>query len=174
MPPTVDDPLIIAGSASMSLGREVAEYLRLPLGRGEVIQFSEGNLFVRVLENVRGRQIYLIQGSVFPANDQFMELLFWIDALKRASAASVTALIPYFSWVTKRTSRACRSPPVCVPMPSRRPERIAWSRWTCTHLRFRGSFTSRSMTSTPYPSCATRSNESDCRISWSSHRTPAS
>src|SRR5919197_2197148 len=98
MTPTDDDPLIFAGSASRSLGTEIAEYLHVPLGRGEVLRFSEGNLFVRVLENVRGRQVYLIQGTVFPANDQFMELLFWIDALKRASAASVTALIPYFSY----------------------------------------------------------------------------
>ena len=98
MAPTVDDPLIFAGSASRSLGAEIAEYLGVPLGRGEVLQFSEGNLFVRVLENVRGRQVYLVQGTVFPANDQFMELLFWIDALRRASAASVTALIPYFSY----------------------------------------------------------------------------
>src|SRR5881397_2656350 len=93
-----DDPLIFAGSASRSLGAEIAEYLQLPLGRGEVLRFSEGNLFVRVLENVRGRRVYLVQGTVFPANDQFTELLFWIDALKRASAASVTALIPYFSY----------------------------------------------------------------------------
>ncbi len=90
MKPNEDDPLIFAGSASRSLGAEIAEYLRLPLGRGEVLRFSEGNLFVRVRENVRGRHVYLIQGTVFPANDQFMELLFWIDALKRASAASVT------------------------------------------------------------------------------------
>jgi ribose-phosphate pyrophosphokinase len=95
---TDDDPLIFAGSASRLLGQEVAEYLGLPLGRGEVLRFSEGNLFVRVLENVRGRQVYLVQGTVFPANDQFMELLFWIDALKRASATSVTAVIPYFSY----------------------------------------------------------------------------
>jgi ribose-phosphate pyrophosphokinase len=95
---TDDNPLIFAGSASRSLGAEIAEYLQSPLGRGEVLRFSEGNVFVRVLENVRGRQIYLVQGTVFPANEQFMELLFWIDALKRASAASVTALIPYFSY----------------------------------------------------------------------------
>lgn len=95
---TDDDPLIFAGSASGSLGMEIAAYLRLPLGRGESLRFSEGNLFVRVLENVRGRHVYLVQGTVFPANDQFMELLFWIDALKRASAASVTAVIPYFSY----------------------------------------------------------------------------
>jgi ribose-phosphate pyrophosphokinase len=98
MPPTDDDPLIFAGSANRSLGADISEYLQLPLGRGEVFRFSEGNLFVRVLETVRGRQVYLVQGTVFPANDQFMELLFWIDALKRASAASVTALIPYFSY----------------------------------------------------------------------------
>ncbi len=98
MRPTVDDPLIFSGSASRALGGEIAEYLRLALGRGDVLRFSEGNVFVRVLENVRGRHAYLVQGTVFPANDQFMELLFWIDALKRASAASVTALIPYFSY----------------------------------------------------------------------------
>jgi ribose-phosphate pyrophosphokinase len=95
---TDDDPLIFAGSASRLLGREIAEYLQVPLGRSEVLRFSEGNLFPRVLENVRGRTVYLVQGTVFPANAQFMELLFWIDALKRASAASVTAVIPYFSY----------------------------------------------------------------------------
>src|ERR687888_1495424 len=98
MRPSADEPLIFAGSASRALGAEIAEYLRLPLGRGDVLRFSEGNVFVRVLENVRGRHTYLVQGTVFPANDQFMELLFWIDAFKRASAASVTALIPYFSY----------------------------------------------------------------------------
>ena len=63
-----------------------------------MIRFSDGNLFVRVKENVRGRRVYLVQSTVFPANDNFMELLFWIDALKRASAESVTAVIPYFSY----------------------------------------------------------------------------
>jgi ribose-phosphate pyrophosphokinase len=91
-------PLIFGGSASRELAGGIAAYLDLPLSRNEVIRFSEGNLFVRVLDNVRGRNVFLVQGTVFPANDQFMELLFWIDALKRASAASVTALIPYFSY----------------------------------------------------------------------------
>jgi ribose-phosphate pyrophosphokinase len=96
---TVDeDPLLFAGSASATLAAETADYLGLRIASSEVIRFSEGNLFVRVLENVRGRDVFLVQGTVFPANDQFMELLFWIDAFKRASAASVTALIPYFSY----------------------------------------------------------------------------
>jgi ribose-phosphate pyrophosphokinase len=63
-----------------------------------VLRFSEGNLFVRVQENVRGRDAFIVQGTAYPANDNFMELLFWIDALKRASAASVTAVIPYFGY----------------------------------------------------------------------------
>jgi ribose-phosphate pyrophosphokinase len=59
------------------------------VGRGEVLRFSEGTLFPRILENVRGRRVYLVQSTVFPANDHFMELLFWVDAFKRASAATV-------------------------------------------------------------------------------------
>jgi ribose-phosphate pyrophosphokinase len=92
-----DEFLLFAGSASRRLGQSIAEYLGCELGESETLRFSEGNLFVRVLENVRGRDVFLVQGTAFPANDNFMELLFWIDALKRASAASVTAVIPYFS-----------------------------------------------------------------------------
>jgi ribose-phosphate pyrophosphokinase len=94
----VNDFLLFAGSASRKLGGAIADYLACPLGASETLRFSEGNLFVRVLDNVRGRDVFLVQGTGFPANDNFMELLFWIDALKRASAASVTAVIPYFSY----------------------------------------------------------------------------
>jgi ribose-phosphate pyrophosphokinase len=94
----VDDFLLFAGSASRRLGAAIAAYLDQPLAANETHRFSEGNLFVRVLENVRGRDTFIVQGTAFPANDNFMELLFWIDALKRASAASVTAVLPYFSY----------------------------------------------------------------------------
>jgi ribose-phosphate pyrophosphokinase len=93
-----EELLLFAGSASRKLGSAIADYLDVPLGASETLRFSEGNLFVRVLENVRGRDVYLVQGTAFPANDNFMELLFWIDAFKRASAASVTAVMPYFSY----------------------------------------------------------------------------
>jgi ribose-phosphate pyrophosphokinase len=93
-----EDFLLFAGSASTQLGRRIADYLGIELGASETLRFSEGNLFVRVLENVRGRNVFLVQGTAFPANDNLVELLFWIDAFKRASAASVTALIPYFSY----------------------------------------------------------------------------
>ncbi len=93
-----DDIVIFAGSGSPRLARRICDYLLIEPGKNETLHFSEGNIFVRVLQNVRGRRVYIIQSTVFPANDNFMELLFWIDALKRASAASVTAVIPYFSY----------------------------------------------------------------------------
>ncbi|HZE41469.1 MAG TPA: ribose-phosphate pyrophosphokinase [Stackebrandtia sp.] len=93
-----DDLVVLGGSASPILTKAICEILDIPVGEGEVLQFSDGNLFVKVGQNVRGRHVYLVQSTVFPANDHFMELLFWIDALKRASAASVTVLIPYFSY----------------------------------------------------------------------------
>jgi ribose-phosphate pyrophosphokinase len=90
--------LVFAGSGNPKLGRAIAAYLGCSLGESEVLRFSEGNLFVRVQQNVRGRDVFLVQGTGFPANDNFVELLFWIDAFKRSSAASVTAVIPYFSY----------------------------------------------------------------------------
>jgi len=93
-----DDILVFGGSGSPRLTKKICRYLDIPQGKGEVIRFSEGNLFVRVNENVRGRRVYIVQSTVYPANDHFMELLFWIDAFKRASADTVTAIIPYFSY----------------------------------------------------------------------------
>ncbi len=90
--------LLFAGSGNPVLGQEIADYLGVPLGRSEVLRFQEGNLFVRVQENVRGRDIFLVQGTAPPVNDNLVELLFWVDAFKLASAASVTVVIPYFSY----------------------------------------------------------------------------
>ena len=92
------DDVLLAGSASGELAGAIAGYLDHPLGACETHRFSDGNLFVRVQENVRGRDVYVVQAVAPPANDNFMELLFWVDALKRASASSVTAVIPYFSY----------------------------------------------------------------------------
>ena len=93
-----DDILIFGGSGSPQLTRHICAYLGTVPGRSEVLRFSEGNLFVRILENVRGRQVYLVQSTAFPANDNFMELLFWIDAFRRSSAAQITVILPYFSY----------------------------------------------------------------------------
>lgn len=95
---SLHDIVIFAGSSSPQLTASICQHLAVAPGKGEVITFSEGNTFVRVLENVRGREVYIIQSTIFPTNDSFMELLFWIDACNRASAASVTAVVPYFSY----------------------------------------------------------------------------
>jgi ribose-phosphate pyrophosphokinase len=91
--------LVLGGSASVKLTENICKELGLTPAKRDVIQFSDGALFVRVGENVRGRHVYLVQSTIFPTNDNFMELLFWIDALKRASAASVTVIMPYFAYV---------------------------------------------------------------------------
>src|SRR5207249_10780716 len=93
-----DDIAVFAGSGSPRLTARICEYLQIPQGKNETLHFSDGNTFVRILENVRGRRVYIVQTTVFPSNDNFMELLFWIDAFKRAGADSVTVVIPYFSY----------------------------------------------------------------------------
>jgi ribose-phosphate pyrophosphokinase len=94
----MEELLVFGGSGSHRLTAAICRHLGVQPGKGEVIRFSDGNLFVKANQNVRGRHVYVVQSTVFPANDNFMELLFWIDAFKRASAASVTVLMPYFSY----------------------------------------------------------------------------
>src|SRR6516165_1958595 len=89
---------VFSGSSGKSLARAICERLDMELARSETRSFSEGNVFVRVLENVRGRDVFIVQGTDYPVNDNFIELLFWIDAFKRASATQVTAVIPFFSY----------------------------------------------------------------------------
>jgi ribose-phosphate pyrophosphokinase len=93
-----EEMMVFSGSGSPRLTARICEYLNIEQGKNETLHFSEGNTFVRILENVRGRRVYLVQSTVFPANDNFMELLFWIDAFKRAGTESVTVIIPYFSY----------------------------------------------------------------------------
>src|SRR5438874_3075026 len=93
-----DEMMVFAGSGSRKLTARICDYLHIPQGKNETLHFSDGNTFVRILENVRGRRVYLVQSTVFPANDNFIELLFWVDAFKRAGAETVTVIIPYFSY----------------------------------------------------------------------------
>jgi ribose-phosphate pyrophosphokinase len=90
--------VVIGGSGSPRLTHAICESLGVEQARAETRRFGEGTLFVRVLENVRGRNVYVVQSTVFPTNDNVVELLFWLDACSRASAAAVTAVVPYFSY----------------------------------------------------------------------------
>jgi ribose-phosphate pyrophosphokinase len=94
----MDEMLVFGGTGSPRLTARICQALGIEPGRNETLEFAEGNTFVRILQNVRGRDTYIVQTTVFPANHNFMELLFYVDALKRASARSVTAVIPYFSY----------------------------------------------------------------------------
>jgi len=90
--------MVFAGSGSPLLTARICGVLGIEPAAGEVLTFSDGNTFVRVLENVRGADTYVVQSIVHRTNDYLVELLFWVDALKRASAGSVTAVIPYFGY----------------------------------------------------------------------------
>jgi len=90
--------LVVAGTGNRKLAGAICKHLHVQPARSEAFKFSDENTFVRILENVRERRVFVVQGTCFPTNDNFMELLFWIDALKRASAAEITAVIPFFSY----------------------------------------------------------------------------
>lgn len=96
--PTQPKLLIFPGSGSREFTKAICKHLRVPSGKCEAKHFSEGNTFVRVLENVRGRDVFFVQSLSYPVNDHFAEILFYADAFRRASAASVTAVIPFFSY----------------------------------------------------------------------------
>ncbi len=89
---------LFAGSASQEFVLRMCSFLGIEMGRSQAISFSEGNTYVKIHEKVRGQDVYIVQSVALNPNQEFMELLFWIDAFKRASARSVTAIIPYFSY----------------------------------------------------------------------------
>jgi ribose-phosphate pyrophosphokinase len=89
---------IFAGSSSIDFVNKMCQYLNIVPGKSETFHFHEGNTYVKILENVRRKDIYLVQTIGINANDSFVELLFWIDAFKGSSVNSVTVIIPYFSY----------------------------------------------------------------------------
>ncbi len=89
---------IFTGNANKSLANEVAKYAGIPLGDADVFKFSNDNSFVKINENVRGADTFIIQPTCYPVNDNLMELLIMIDALKRASAQRITCVVPYFAY----------------------------------------------------------------------------
>ena len=94
----MDELKVFTGNAHPELAREVVDYLGIPLGKNDVFQFSNENIFVRILENVRERDTFVIQPLCSPVNNNLVELLIMIDALKRASAKRITAVMPYYGY----------------------------------------------------------------------------
>jgi ribose-phosphate pyrophosphokinase len=104
---STDDLMVFTGNANPELSRAVARHLEIRLGKASVGTFSDGETAVEIGENVRGRDVFIIQPTCMPTNDHLMELLVMIDALKRSSANRVTAVIPYFGYA--RQDRRVRS-----------------------------------------------------------------
>ena len=101
---------LFTGNANAGLAHDIARHLHLPVGRAAVTRFSDGEVNVELMENVRGRDVFLVQSTCPPANDHLMELLVMADACRRASAARITAVVPYFGYARQdRRPRATRS-----------------------------------------------------------------
>jgi len=107
-----DHLMVFAGSANPQLAAAVAKRLNIRLGSASVSRFSDGEVMIELLENVRGRDCFVLQSTCMPTNDNLMEVLIMIDALKRASAARVTAALPYFGYA--RQDRRPRSARVAI------------------------------------------------------------
>src|SRR3990167_7339153 len=103
--------MVFSGNANRELAEKVAQNLRLPLGQATVSKFSDGEINVEIIENVRGKDVFIIQPTCAPTNDNLMELIVMADALRRASASRITAVVPYFGYARQdRRVRSMRVP----------------------------------------------------------------
>ncbi|RII26426.1 MAG: phosphoribosylpyrophosphate synthetase [Geobacter sp.] len=101
---------VFSGNSNPGLAENICTHLQVPLGQAKVKNFSDGEIMVEIGENVRGRDIYVVQSTCAPSNNNLMELLIMIDALKRASAATITAVIPYYGYARQDRKVAPRTP----------------------------------------------------------------
>ncbi|MCZ8018823.1 ribose-phosphate pyrophosphokinase [Novosphingobium sp.] len=101
---------LMAGNSNLPLARDIAAYLQVPLTDASVRRFADEEVFVEIHENVRGEDVFVIQSTSYPANDNLMELLIGIDALRRASAKRITAVVPYFGYARQDRKPGPRTP----------------------------------------------------------------
>ncbi len=101
---------LLAGNSNLPLSRSISDYLEMPLTQASVRRFADEEIFVEINENVRGEDVFVIQSTSYPANDNLMELLICIDALRRASAKRITAVIPYFGYARQDRKPGPRTP----------------------------------------------------------------
>ncbi len=101
---------ILTGNSNLALARDIAAYLELPITEASVRRFADEEVFVEIHENVRGEDVFVVQSTSAPANDNLMELLICIDALKRASARRITAVVPYYGYARQDRKPGPRTP----------------------------------------------------------------
>ena len=102
--------LIFSGNSNHTLAEGIAKLLELPLGQCQVSRFADGEVQIEINESVRGKDTFLIQSGCHPVNENYMELFLFLDALKRASAKSITAIIPYYGYARQDRKTAPRTP----------------------------------------------------------------
>lgn len=101
---------VFAGNSHMELAQEIADIMGKPLGKATVSKFSDGEISVNISESVRGSDIFIVQSTCSPVNDNLMELLILIDAIKRASAGRINAVIPYYGYARQDRKAKARDP----------------------------------------------------------------
>ena len=101
---------LISGTSNPDLSKAIADYLGIPLTEADIKRFADDEIFVEIMENVRGEDVFFIQSTSFPANDHLMELLIAIDALKRGSAKRITVVLPYFGYARQDRKTGGRTP----------------------------------------------------------------
>lgn len=106
-----DELMVFSGNANPELAQKIAQHMSIPLGRADIGRFSDGEVKVEVCENVRGKDVFLVQPTCRPTNDNLMELVIIVDALRRSSATRITAVVPYFGYSRQdRRARSVRVP----------------------------------------------------------------
>jgi ribose-phosphate pyrophosphokinase len=131
-----DNLMVFTGNANPKLAQKVARHLNVQLGKASVSRFSDGEIMVELLENVRGKDVFVLQSTSAPTNDHLMELMIMVDALRRSSAARITAAMPYYGYA--RQDRRPRSARVAIGKWWQHAHGggvNACSRWTCTRTR---------------------------------------
>ena len=126
---------IFTGNSNPGLARKICEYLSLPLGGAEVKTFSDGEIQIEIHENVRLKDVFVVQSTCSPVNDNLVELLLMIDAFNRSSTKKITAVIPYFGYARQDKKVAPRVPISAKLVADMMP--IVSLRWTCMPVRFR-------------------------------------
>src|SRR5215216_6214633 len=101
---------LLAGNSNMTLARSICDYLEVPLTDASVRRFADEEVFVEINENVRGEDVFVIQSTSYPANDNLMEVLVTIDALRRGSARRITAVLPYYGYARQDRKTGPRTP----------------------------------------------------------------
>ena len=107
---SINNMIIFTGNANTTLAQEICDYLSMPLGRASVRTFSDGEVYVEIGENVRGADVFVVQPTCPPVNHNMMELLIMVDALRRASARRITAVLPYYGYARQDRKVAPRVP----------------------------------------------------------------